>query len=88
MFKKKKRQQNFIAELFRGRGRTFFNEDRQIIIHYYGEKKTQGMRLHMMCLILTSLMYFNAEETILTCHMKERTWPLQEIKTSRILLTI
>ena len=33
--KKKHRQQNFIAELFRGRGQTMFNGGRQIRIHYY-----------------------------------------------------
>ena len=47
-----------------------------------------GMRLHMMCLILTSLTYLNGEETILTCHMKERTWPLQAMNTLRTFLTI
>ena len=51
-------------------------------------KKTQVMRLHMMCLILTSLMYLNAEETIMTCHMKERTWSLLTMNTLRKFLTI
>ena len=41
-----------------------------------------------MCLILTSLNYFNAEETILTCHMKERTYLLNEMNTLRTFLTI
>ena len=51
-------------------------------------KKTQGMRLYMMFLILTSITYLNAEETILTCHIKERTWPLQAMNTLRRCLTI
>ena len=42
-----------------------------------------------MCLtILTSLTYFNAEETTLMCHTKERTWPLKEMNTLWRLLTI
>ena len=45
-------------------------------------KKTQMMRLLLMCQnILTPLTYSNAEEifwTYLTCHMKESAWPLQE----------
>ena len=52
------------------------------------EKKTKGMRLHMMCLIITYLTYLNVEETILMCHMKERTWPLHAMNTSQTLLTI
>ena len=52
-------------------------------------KKTQIMRLYMMCLtILTSLTNFNAEETTLTCHTKERTWPLQDMNTLQIFWTI
>ena len=51
-------------------------------------KKTQGMRLHMMRLILTSLPYLNAEEKILMCHMKKRTWPLQAMNTLQTCLTI
>ena len=50
-------------------------------------KKTQIMRLHMMCLtILTPLKYSNAEEifwTYLACHMEERAWKLQEKNTLR-----
>ena len=42
----------------------------------------------MMCLILTSLTYFNAEEKILTCHMNECTWPLKAMNTLRKFLTI
>ena len=42
----------------------------------------------MMCLILTSLMYLNAEETILTYHMKERKWPLQAMNILQTFLTI
>ena len=52
------------------------------------EKKTKGMRLHMMYLNLTSLIYLNAEETILTCHMKERTWKLQTMNTLQTFLAI
>ena len=51
-------------------------------------KKMQGMRLHIMCLILTSLTYLNAEETILACHMKEHTWKIQAMNTLRRCLTI
>ena len=42
----------------------------------------------MMCLVLTSLMYLNSEETILTHHMKERPWLIQEMNTLRKFLTI
>ena len=42
----------------------------------------QKIMLHMMCqTFLPPLTYSNAEETFwtdLTCHMKERAWPLQE----------
>ena len=51
-------------------------------------KKTQGIRLHMVCLILTSLTYFHAEETTLTCHTNKHTWPLNERNTLQICLTI
>ena len=51
-------------------------------------KNTQGMRLHMMCLVLTTLIYLNAEETILTCYKKECIWPLQEMNTLRKFFTI
>ena len=52
-------------------------------------KKTQRMRLHIMYLtILTSLTYLNEEETTLTCHMKECTWPLKYMNTLRRCLTI
>ena len=50
-------------------------------------KKTKGMRLNIMCLILMSLTYLNTEETIPTCHMQGRTWPRQEMNTLRKFLT-
>ena len=54
----------------------------------FKNKKTQRMSLNNICRnIITSLMYFNAEEifwTDLTCHMKERAWPLLEKNTLRI----
>ena len=51
-------------------------------------KETKGMRLHIICLILRSLTYLNAEETILTCHMKERTWQIKAMNTLRTFLTL
>ena len=53
----------------------------------FTNKKTQILRLHMMCQsILTPLKYSNAEErfwTDLTCPLKERAWSLQEKNTIR-----
>ena len=53
----------------------------------YVQQRQTNQNTHM-CLILTSLTYFHAEETILTCHMKERTWLLKEMKTLRTFLTL
>ena len=52
------------------------------------EKMMKGMRLHLMCLIVTYVTYLNAEETILTCRMKKCTWILKSINTLQTFLTI
>ena len=39
--KNKASSTNFIAELFRGRGQIMFNGGRQIIMHYYGTKRSR-----------------------------------------------
>ena len=52
------------------------------------EQKDEGNEVTYYVLILMSLPYLNAEEKILTCHMKERTWTLQAMNTLRKFLTI
>ena len=52
-------------------------------------KNTQIMRLHAMWrTILKFLTYLNAEETILTCHVKERAWILKTMNNLQTFLTL
>ena len=79
-------QQNFIAGLFCRRGKTMFIGNRKIRIHY--NEKNEGNEVTYNVPNFNISNVFEYRRKILTCHMKELTWPLQAMNTLRTFLTI